>query len=55
MKTIFITVGDGEVSNNILRSVIFPKLKEWAFLVLFVPVVPAHKAEYYKRSISSIR
>lgn len=36
MKTIFITMSDGEVSKSILQSAIFPLLKEKAHLVLFV-------------------
>ncbi len=36
MKTIFITVSDGEVSKSIFQSDIFPMLKDHARLVLFV-------------------
>lgn len=36
MKTIFITISDGEVSKSVLQSDIFPMLKKHARLVLFV-------------------
>ncbi len=50
MKTIFITISDGEVSKNILRTDIFPIIKNKAKLVLFVN---KSKYEYFKKNFLS--
>lgn len=49
MKTIFITIYDGAISKNILKSNIFLLLKSKIKIVLFVP---AGKIEYYKNNFS---
>lgn len=50
MKTIFITVSDGEVSKNILRSNIFRLLKAHAHIILFVN---KNKLEYFQAKFAS--
>lgn len=50
MKTIFITIYDGAISKNILKSDIFSILKSKMNIVLFVP---AGKVEYYKSNFLS--
>lgn len=50
MRTIFITISDGEVSKNILRTGVFSDLKDRARLVLFVN---KNKYEYFKKNFLS--
>ncbi len=50
MKTIFITIRDGEISKNILRSSVFPLLKEKCQIVLFVT---KNKVEYFRKELAA--
>ncbi len=52
MKTLFITISDGEVSKNILYTDVFRRLAEHYRLVLFVN---PRKVEYFAKSFGSER
>jgi len=53
MKTVFITIFDGLVSKNILRTGIINFLqKEYGENINFILFVPVSKVEYYKKDIN---
>lgn len=52
MKTIFITIRDGEVSKSIIQSDVLPLLKECMQVVL---LAPQHKLEYFRETVGGER